>query len=68
MMEIWCSWHRPHPIMIRHYGDGRKKVTRSHGICRKCMHDLMTERVINKMVTEIRARNSGMRSGRDGLD
>lgn len=68
MMEIYCAWHKPFPIMIRHYGNGRKKVTRSDGICKKCAHDLVTERVIHSMVEEIRSRNSGMRAGRDGLD
>lgn len=44
MIERWCSWHEPFPIMLQHYGDGRKKITRTHGICAECLARVQTER------------------------
>lgn len=41
--ERWCAWHKPAPIMFTHYGDGRKKVTRTHGICPRCLPRVMAE-------------------------
>jgi len=37
MIERWCAWHLPFPIMFAHKGNGRKKHTRTHGICPKCL-------------------------------
>jgi ribosomal protein S27AE len=43
MIERWCAWHKPAPIMFAHYGDGRKKVSRTHGICPKCLPRVLAE-------------------------
>ena len=67
-MEIWCSWHKPFPIMIRHYGDGRKKTTRSHGICKRCLVQVMEDREVLKMSEHIGELFTGVQSHRDGLN
>ena len=37
MIERWCAWHRPAPILLKRIDDGRVEILRTHGICADCM-------------------------------
>jgi hypothetical protein len=36
MMERWCAWHKPEPILMGVIDDGKSEVTRTDGMCPEC--------------------------------
>jgi hypothetical protein len=37
MLERWCSWHKPAPILLERLDDTRPGIIRTDGICPDCM-------------------------------
>lgn len=43
MLERWCSWHLPEPIIIESIDDGKELVTKTHGFCQECFDKQIAE-------------------------
>ena len=37
MIERWCSWHNPVPVLLKRTDDGRAEIIKTHGICPECV-------------------------------
>jgi hypothetical protein len=40
MIERWCAWHKPAPVLLEKIDDGRTEVLRMHTICDDCLRKL----------------------------
>ncbi|MBA7550339.1 hypothetical protein ES705_42851 [subsurface metagenome] len=46
MIERWCAWHRPVPILLERVGDGRVEIIWTHAICLDCLRKLERNRPV----------------------
>ena len=43
MIEHYCTYHLPHPVLMEQVPDGRPEVVRTDGCCKACMKRVLTE-------------------------
>ena len=64
MMERWCAWHKPGPILMGIIDDGQTGIIHTDGICEDC-----AEKFKNELRCDPTARDSkGFPLERDQLD
>ncbi len=46
MIERWCSWHEPRPVLLERIDDGLPELLRTHTICKDCLRRLEQQRPV----------------------